>query len=147
MQRMILIAIVVFGSTTAHAQTATNTGTDPLSAPTTSLPSTSSFSSTSPTATTSGAATTATGSPTVNGSVATTGLAGGGTGSIDASSGRSSQAPLELPGEGLEASTQSASTTAAAPAASSTICPPSIPSTDGGSANITEIDGFSPSGC
>jgi hypothetical protein len=51
------------------------------------------------------------------------------------------------PGEGPDTSTQSASTTAAAPSTLSTICPPPIPSTDGGSANITEIDGFSPSGC
>ena len=51
------------------------------------------------------------------------------------------------PGEGPDTSTQSASTTAAAPSTLSSICPPPIPSTDRGSANITEIDGFSPSGC
>ena len=43
--------------------------------------------------------------------------------------------------------TQAASTTAAAPSTPSTLCPPPVPSTDGGSANLTEIDGFSPSGC
>jgi hypothetical protein len=145
MQRTILTAIISVGIiTTAHAQTATSTaGSDPLNVPTSSLPSSSSFSAGSGGSTASGSSTT---TSTTNGSVTTTGPASGSTSGISASS-RSSQAPLELPGEGLDSSTQSASSTAAAPSTPSTICPPSIPTSDGGSANITEIDGFSPNGC
>lgn len=134
MQRIILAAAALLGIiTTAHAQTATGTGTDPLSVPASPLPF-SSFSAGSPAAATSGSSTS---SP-----------AGGSSSGISAPASRSSQAPLELPGEGLDSSTQSAtSSAAAAPSASSAICAPSIPTTDGGSANITVIDGFSSGGC
>jgi hypothetical protein len=143
MQRTIFTAIILLGiGATAQAQTAAGTiGTDPLSVPTSTLPSSSSFSSGTSTAESSSSGT------TVNGSVATSGAATGSTSGIGASSSRSSQVPLELPGEGLDSSTQAASSTAVAPAAPSPICPPSIPTTDGGSDNLTVIDGFSPGGC
>ena len=141
--RAIFAAIICFGVvTTADAQTTRNTGTDPLSVPTSSLPSASSFSS--------GPSLAAVGSPaggsaTMSGSVETGGPAARGTSGIDAPASPSSQAPLELPGERLNTSTQIPSSTAAAPAAPSPICAPPIPTTDGGSANITGA--FSPGGC
>lgn len=61
--------------------------------------------------------------------------------------------PLQLPGEASDTSTQTANTTASGSAAgggsaSSTSCGPQVPSTDGGSANITEIaGGLSLNGC
>src|SRR5579872_2730090 len=131
MQRSILTAAVLLGIiTTAHAQTTTGAATDPLSVPTSPLPFSSFFAGTSA-APTSGSSTPGSGSSS----------------GISAPASRSSQVPRELPGEGLDTATQSAGTTAAAPSAPSTICPPSIPTTDGGSANITVIDGFSPGGC
>ncbi|HZR75453.1 hypothetical protein [Bradyrhizobium sp.] len=133
MQRSILTAAVLLGIiTTAHAQTATGAATDPLSVPTSPLPFSSFFAGTSAAAT--------------SGS-STSGPAGGSSSGISAPASRSSQVPRQLPGEGLDNATQSAGTTAAAPSVPSTICPPSIPTTDGGSANITVIDGFSPGGC
>jgi hypothetical protein len=135
MQRTILTAISFVGIvTTANAQTTPNTGTDRLGVPTSTLSSTSTFP-------------TGTSLPTTSGSVTTSGPGVAGGSGISASVPRSAQAPLQIPGEGLGTSTQSASTTATAPGAPSTICPPPIPTTDGGSANITAIDGFSPRGC
>jgi hypothetical protein len=53
-----------------------------------------------------------------------------------------------LPGEIPDTSTQGASTTAAAaPGSAASVCPPPIPTTDGGSANLTEIAGASLGGC
>jgi hypothetical protein len=52
-----------------------------------------------------------------------------------------------LPGEISDTSTQAASTTAALPGPSSPICPPPVPSSDGGSANLSEIAGASIGGC
>jgi hypothetical protein len=52
-----------------------------------------------------------------------------------------------LPGEIPDTSTQAASTTSAAPAPSSSICPPPVPTSDGGSVNLSEIAGVSISGC
>jgi hypothetical protein len=97
---------------------------DPLSVPTSSLPS----------------GGTASGSPT------TTGSASGATGTTGSASG-TSQSPLLLPGEIPDTSTQAASTTATAPGPSPPICPPPVPSTDGGSANLSEIAGASLNGC
>jgi hypothetical protein len=58
MQRTILTAILFVGIiTTAHAQTTTNTGTDPLGVPTSTLSSSSSFSTRTPAPTTSGSVT------------------------------------------------------------------------------------------
>jgi hypothetical protein len=71
----------------------------------------------------------------------------GGPGPASASRSSGSQAPLLLPGEIPDTSTQAASTTAAAPAPPPPICPPPVPSSDGGSANLTDIGGFSPNGC
>jgi hypothetical protein len=59
-----------------------------------------------------------------------------------------SQVPLQLSGETPNTSTQAATSTAAASShSSSTICPPSVPTSDGGSANLTEMVGGSLSGC
>jgi len=127
------VGIAPWSINTAHAQ-GTAIQTDPLAVPTESLSSNSGTSS-------SGTSERSTAS---NGS--TTGTASGG------STSRSSQTGVQLPGEGLNTSTQApsttsaASSTAAARGSSLTICP-SIPTTDGGSANITEIGGFSAGGC
>jgi hypothetical protein len=157
MQRVFIIAIMFLGITAAQGQTvtqpsghtnssigATNSsesalGSDPLGVSTSSL----SGSSTSPSSQ----------SGTVSGSPAATGSASGGAGTTSSGSGAagsgstSSQAPLLLPGEIPDTSTQAASTTAAAPSSSSPICPPPVPSTDGGSANLAEIAGASLNGC
>src|ERR1700735_260902 len=101
MKRTILTAIIILGSTIAHAQppgqpnvqtTNSASGSDPLSVPTSSSPS---ASSSSP-ATTSGSAMTTRGGSTVSGSPTP---AGGSASGISASSSSSAQAPLELPGE------------------------------------------------
>jgi hypothetical protein len=145
MQRAFIIAILFLGVTAAQGQTMsqpngqttsspnssqTAVGSDPLSVPTSSL------SSPSP-ASGFGAAS---GSPTAGGS------ANGATGAAGTASG-SSQSPLLLPGEIPDTSTQAASTTATAPSPPSPMCPPPIPSTDGGSANLSEIAGGSLGGC
>jgi hypothetical protein len=127
MQRMFILAIALLGLTAAQAQTsvlmngqANSSGTaatsDPLSVPT--------FSGTG------GGSTTA-----------AIGTAAGATSSIAASTSNSSQSPLQLPGEGSDTSTAAANTTATAPSAPSSICPPPVPSTDGGSANIEQLAG------
>jgi hypothetical protein len=145
MQRTLILAIVLFGFAAAHAQTgvqvngqtSSNTGagvvSDPLSVPTSSLSTLPSLSSSS---SSNGSTTPAIGATSVNG------------GSFSASSSNRSQLPLELPGEGSDTSTQAASTTATAPGPPSTICTPPVPSTDGGSANLTElVGGMSLNGC
>ena len=78
----------------------------------------------------------------------TTGLAIGGPGAMNAAATTSPQSPLLLRGEIPDTSTQAASATASAPAPTSPICAPPVPSTDGGSANLTEIAGVvSLNGC
>jgi hypothetical protein len=104
---------------------------DPLSIPTSSLasaPSPSSGSGSGP-------------------STTTTGLAIGGPGGMNAATTTSPQLPLLLRGEIPDTSTQAANATASAPAPPSPICAPPVPSTDGGSANLTEIAGLSLNGC
>jgi hypothetical protein len=103
-------------------------------------PSASAASSTSPSGASSESST-ATGS--AKGSAGGTG-SGGSSGS---GSGTTSQAPLLLPGEVPETSTQAAATTATVPGSFSPMCPPPVPSTDGGSVNLSEIDGMSLGGC
>jgi hypothetical protein len=138
MRYLLSIAIMVFGVTaaitTAEAQTAsdptasggTGVNSDPLSVTTSSLPTGSSFS---------------TGS---TGSSAAASNASG----ISASPSNTSQVPLQLSGETPSTSTQAATSTAAAAGhTSSTICPPSVPTSDGGSANLTDMVGGSLSGC
>jgi hypothetical protein len=150
-----IIAIMFLGITTAQGQTVlqpngqTNSsesavggssivGSDPLNAPTSSLPRSSlpSVSSPSP----SSQLGTASAPPT------TAGSASGGGGATSSASGIS-QAPLLLPGEIPDTSTQAASTTATAPSAASPVCPPTVPSTDGGSVNLSEIAGAALNGC
>lgn len=109
---------------------------DPLSVPTSTLPS-------SP-----GSAAVAGGAQTGSTTVAA-GTGGGtsATASITAPASIDPQLPLLLPGEVASTSTQSAKVmTRGAGTASNTICPPPVPSTDGGSANLSEVFG-APSGC
>ena len=104
---------------------------DPLSIPTSSLasaPSPSSGSGSGP-------------------STTTTGLAIGGPGGMNAATTTSPQLPSLLRGEIPDTSTQAANATASAPAPPSPICAPPVPSTDGGSANLSEIAGLSLNGC
>jgi hypothetical protein len=128
MQLVFIIAIMFLGITTAQGQTVlqpngqTNSsesavGSDPLGAPTSSLP-----------------------------SVPSPSPASGAAGATSSASGIS-QSPLLLPGEIPDTSTQAASTTATAPGSPSLICPPPLPSTDGGSVNLSEIAGASLGGC
>ena len=142
---IVAIAIMLLGISAAHAQTGapvsgpttgsvTAVGSDPLSVPTSPLPSVSSPSR--------GSA-----SGTASGSTTTTGSAVGGTGAISAPASTNPQSPLILPGEIPDISTQAASATAAAPAPSASICPPPVPTSDGGSANLSEIAGVSIGGC
>jgi hypothetical protein len=157
MRRVFIIAIMFLGITAAQGQTVmqpsghTNSsigatsssesavGSDPLSVSTSSL----SGSSTSPSSQ-SGASS---GSPAATGS-ASSGAGATSSGAGAAGSGStSSQAPLLLPGEIPDTSTQAASTTATAPGSFSPICPPPVPTTDGGSANLTEMAGASLGGC
>jgi hypothetical protein len=141
-QLVFIIAIMFLGITTAQGQTMlqlngpTNSsesavGTDSLSAPTSSLPSM----SPSP----------ASQFGTASGSTTAAGSTSGATGASSASG--NSQSPLLLPGEIPDTSTQAASTTATASGPSSSVCPPPVPSTDGGSANLSEIAGVSLGGC
>ena len=150
MKLVFIIAIVFLGLTTAQGQTALPpnsqinssagaVGSDPLSAPASSLPSMSSPSPASQFGT-------ASRSPTATGS------ASGATGATSSGPGGSqspslSQSPLLLPGEMPNPYTQAASTTATAPTAPAPICPPPVPSTDGGSANLSGMAGVSLNGC
>jgi hypothetical protein len=151
MRLVFFIAIMFLGLTTAQGQTVlqqngqTNgsnaVGSGLSSVPASSLPSESSSSSQ---ASQFGAAS-GSGSPSSPSSTASR-PASGAAGASSSGSG-SSQSPLLLPGEIPDTSTQAASTTATAPSASSPTCPPAVPSSDGGSANLTEIAGASLGGC
>ena len=141
MQRMFSLTVVLLGLTAAHAQTGmqlndqTSSGTgvaaDPLSVATSPLPS-------SQGSALGGGAT---------GPVTGTTNAAGSSASITAPASTNPQAPLQLRGEAPDASTQaaksatSASGSAAGPAFSGAICGPLVPSTDGGSVNVTELAG------
>jgi hypothetical protein len=144
MRVLFLIAITTFGITTAQAQTASTAGvgSDPLSVPTQSSPSGFSFST--------GFGTSGRGSITATGSAAVGGVSasgGAGTSGISASS-SNTQVALQLLGETPNSSTQSAASTAAASShAASPICPPPVPTSDGGSANLTDMVGGSLNGC
>jgi cytoskeletal protein RodZ len=144
MKFVFIIAIMFLGITTAQGQTAmqlngqtnsgdTAVGSNPFSVPPSSLPSVSSPSPASELG-------------TASGSPATTGSASGAPEATRSASGIS-QSPLLLPGEIPDTSTQAASTTATAPGPPSPICPPPVPSTDGGSANLSEMAGVSLNGC
>jgi hypothetical protein len=177
MQRtFFIIAVSLFGITTAHAQTVlqlngqtisseSTVASDILGAPTSSLPSASLASAGAgsgpsigsveadplavPTSSLASASSSSSGSGSgpSSGSTTTTGLASGGPGAMNAAASTSPQSPLLLRGEIPDTSTQAASAAASAPAPPSPICAPPVPSTDGGSANLTEIAGFSLSGC
>jgi hypothetical protein len=121
-------------STSSSSPAIGSVGFDPLGVATSSLGSAS-----SPSGSGSGAS---------SGSATTTGLASGGPGAMNAAATTSPQSPLLLRGEIPDTSTQAASATASAPASPSPICAPPVPSTDGGSANLTEIAGVvSLNGC
>jgi hypothetical protein len=168
MQRVFIIAIMFLGVTAAQGQTvsqgngqktgsesATNSsesavGSDPLSVSTSSLSSGSSTSPSSQSGASSGspAASGGAGATSSGSGAASSGSGAAGSGSGAAGSGStSSQAPLLLPGEIPDTSTQAASSTATAPGSLSPVCPPPIPSTDGGSANLSEMAGASLNGC
>ena len=141
MRILFLIAIMAFATTSVQAQTAstgaTAIGSDPFSVPTQPLP------------TGSGSPGGEGGSASGTGSTGTS-AAGGSTSGITTSSYNTSQVPLELSGERSGTSTHAATSTAAAAShssSSSVVCPPSVPTSDGGSANITEMVGGSLSGC
>jgi hypothetical protein len=137
------IAIMFLGVAAAHGQTAlqpsgqtngsgSTAASGPLSVPTSSLPSGSSSSSGTGSGSAGGAGGTGSQAPLVlPGEMTTSGA---------------SQSSQQLPGETPETATQAARTTASAPAASSPTCV-SVPSTDGGSANLTEIAGAALDGC
>jgi hypothetical protein len=161
MKLVFVIATMFLGITTAQGQTVlqlngqtmngqTNSsesavGSDPLGVPTSSMPSVPSPSPASQFGTPSGSPTT-TGTTGSAASPTTTGSASGASGATSSGSGIS-QSPILLPGEIPDTSTQAASTTATAPGSSSPICPPPVPSTDGGSANLSEMAGVSLNGC
>jgi hypothetical protein len=86
-------------------------------------------------------------SGTTSGSTTTNGSAVGGTGAISTPASTNPQSPLILPGEIPDTSTQAARTTATASGPSSPVCPPPVPSSDGGSANLSEIAGVPINGC
>ncbi len=109
-----------------------NVGADPLTVPTSSMPS--------------GPSASGSASGSANGAI-TTGSANGSTAGISAPASNNPQAPLLLPGEKPDTSNQSAITTATAPSHASTICPPPVPTSDGGSANLSRMVGESLSGC
>jgi hypothetical protein len=145
MQRTFIIAVMVVGITAANAQTmvqpngqttSNNVGSDPLSVSASSLPSVSSPSTGS-----------VSGSMPGPGSTTSNGTSGAGPGATSAVPSTSPQAPLQLPGEKPDTSMQGASTTATASGPASPICPPPVPSSDGGSANLSGIAGGSLNGC
>jgi hypothetical protein len=109
--------------------TEANSGIDPLAVPTSSVPTGSSAPSS-----------------TSGGGGVTTGSAGS-TAGISASANTNPQAPLQLSGENLNISPQAPATTGSAPSHASPACPPSIPTTDGGSANLSPMVGGSLGGC
>jgi hypothetical protein len=139
MKPIFIIAAMLIGITAAQGQTngsanssESAVGSDVPGETTTSLPSVSSP--------TTGSANGATGATNSAGTSSGLGFSSGSSSGI-------SQAPLLLPGEIPDTSTQAASTTAAAPNAPSPTCPPPVPSTDGGSANLTGMAGISLGGC
>jgi hypothetical protein len=152
-KRTFFIAVTLLGITTAQAQTVlqlngqtssneSTVASDTLSMPTSSPPSTS----------LSGSAigivqSDPLGVPTSSLASSSAGLASGGPGAMNAAATTSPQSPLLLRGEIPGTSAQAASATATAPGPSAPICAPPVPSTNGGSANLTEIAGVSLNGC
>ena len=142
MQRSFVFAVILFGLTAAHAQTSgsASIGTDPLSVPTQTLPSAGGGGG---------------GAGAVGGSTAV-GVGASAASSITAPASTNPQSALQLPGETANTATDAAKVTTRAavggssssPSSQSTSCQISVPSTDGGSANLTDIFGSgSPGGC
>jgi hypothetical protein len=124
-------------TTTQNVVTTRNSGADPLSVPTSPLPTESAPASPGSSSTAS-----------TNGTSTASGPADGSTSGISASPSNTSQQPLLLPGETPNKSAQAPLTTATTLAGhSSNICAPPVPSTDGGSAHLTEMAGISLDGC
>lgn len=141
MKSFVIIMIMVFDITAAQGQTvlppnsqtnssASAVGSNAVSAPTPSPSSPSPASQLD----------TSLRSPPIRGS------ASGAPGGTSFASGLS-QSPVLLPGEMPDTSPQAARTTATAPGPPPPICPPPVPSTDGGSANLSEMAGASLGGC
>ena len=141
MQRIfIFFAVVLFGLSAAHAQTSgSSIGTDPLSVPAQTLPTSSGGGG---------------GGGAVGGSTAAAAGAGGSISSITAPALTNPQSALQLPGETANASTDGAKVTtratvsgsSGAPSSQSPSCQAAVPSTDGGSVNLTGIFGGTSSG-
>jgi hypothetical protein len=139
MQRTLLFAVVLIGLTAAHAQTGTSTqssssggaavASDPLSVPTSARPSQGSS--------------LGVGGSTIGSASTGTASVAGASASIAAPASINPQSPLQLPGEAPGTSTQGPTGSSAAAAAGTplAICGPPVPSTDGGSANITDLAG------
>ena len=144
MRYTLLMTIALLGIATADAQTVTEpnsptstgqnlgtgVGSDPLSVPTSTVPSGSPRAASGP----------------ASGADAT-GSAGASTAGASASPSSNPQVPLVLPGEMPNTSSQAAITTGTAPSHASPICPPPVPSTDGGSAHLSGLAGASLDGC
>jgi hypothetical protein len=137
MQPTFAFAIIFLGLTAAHGQTSgsASIGTDPLSVPTQTLPSAGGGGG---------------GAGAVGGSTAV-GVGASAASSITAPASTNPQSALQLPGETADTSTDAAKVTTRAAvggssgspssSSSSTSCTLSVPSTDGGSANLTDILG------
>jgi hypothetical protein len=153
MQRILIFAVLLLGLTAADAQTGgqvtdqtggngSSIASDPLSLPTQSLP------SSGPGIGGGGAAGGST-TPAI-------GTGASATSSITAPASTNPQSALQLPGETADTSTDAAkvttraavggSATSSGSGGSSTSCD-SVPSTDGGSANLTEAFGSTSNGC
>jgi hypothetical protein len=162
MQRVFIIAIMFLGITTAQGaqgqtvvqmngqsssgeQTSSSGQTSSNESAAGSVAASPSPSASSPSSTSQSSASSES-SPATGSAKGSTGATGSGGGS-GSGSGTASQAPLLLPGEIPETSTQAASTTATAPGSFSPMCSPPVPSTDGGSVNLSEIGGMSLGGC
>jgi len=139
MRRTLIMASIFIGISAAHAQTVQPNQppsqavvhSDPLNLPTASLPLVSPSLSAHPTGT---------GRNTPNGAKSAPGA-------MSAAPSTNPETPLQMPGEKPDDSSQAASTTAAAPGPPSPICPPPVPSSDGGSVNLSEIAGALLGGC
>jgi hypothetical protein len=152
MKSRFIVAAILLGLTAAHAQTGgeetdqtsdsgSSIASDPLSLPAQTLPS-------SGPGIGGGGATGGSTTPAI-------GTGAGATASITAPASTSPQSALQLPGETADTSTQAANVTTRAAVGGSSVssstgtsCQVTVPSTDGGSANLTEAFGSSASnGC
>jgi hypothetical protein len=148
MQRIFIFAVLFLGLAAAHAQTSAETSgtvaTDPLTLPTQTVSPSSG----------SGLA----GGGAAGGSTPSVGVGASAASSITAPATSNPQTAVQLTGETADSSSQAAKVTTRAAvggssstpsSSSSASCDSSVPSTDGGSANLTDIfgSGGSSGGC